>query len=504
MYNPIDSNAMEMIERSTRRNKARPVEQTDLVHRPATIETWPVAPRPGPVVTFDLPTTLRWLARRRLLIALLAILGAAAGAAFVSLSIPTYTVTTDVLVDPSNLRVMSNDLFTESQQRDTQLLDAESKLRILTSGNVLARVVADLKLAEDPEFAGDQSSLSVTQLLGLAKPPEKGDPALGALRALAKRVKAIREERSFVVTVSVWTEEAAKSVRIASALVTAFQAELAKAEADDAARTAAGLSDRLDGLRTSAEAADQAVEAFKREHGLQSSSGELVSTHIADQINAKVVDAQNRVILAESRYNQLTAADADGALNANGLQSDTMTELRARDALVKSQVESQSAVLAQNHPTLIALKAQLQTIERQITDETARMVQRAKTELDEARASLASLESEAGRMKTTVFVDKQAQAELRQLERDAEAKAAIYQTFLTRERQVSEREQLNTTNVRVISPPLPPQWRSWPPRMVMVMAAGLSLGLALGGMLAIGLGAIGDLRVAGRARPRAA
>jgi uncharacterized protein involved in exopolysaccharide biosynthesis len=500
MYNPIDSNAMESIERATtaRRGAAKSVE----LGRPTTIEAWPVAPRTNHAVTLDLANTLHWLGRRRWLILLLAIIGAIAGSAFVSLSKAVYTVTADLLVDPSNLRVMSNDLFTESQQRDTQLLDAESKLRILTSGNVLARVVADLKLDQDPEFAGDGSTPGLMQLLGAARPSEKGDPVLGALRGLAKRVKATREERSFVVTVSVWTEAAAKSVRVADALVNAFQGELAKAEADDAARTAAGLSDRLDGLRASAEAADQAVETFKREHGLQSSSGELVSTHIADQINAKVVDGQNRLILAESRYKQLTSDNANGALNANSLQSDTMTELRARYALVKSQVEAQSAVLAQNHPTLIGLRAQLQTIERQISEETARIVQAAKTELDEARASLASLEGEADRIKTTVFADKQSQAELRELERDAEAKAAIYQTFLTRERQVSERQQLNTTNVRVISPPLPPQQRSWPPRMAVVMAAGGFLGLVFGGLLAICLGVIGELRRAERNRVR--
>jgi uncharacterized protein involved in exopolysaccharide biosynthesis len=156
-------------------------------------------------------------------------------------------------------------------------------------------------------------------------------------------------------------------------------------------------------------------------------------------------------------------------------------------------------VLAPGHPTLIGLKAQLLTIERQIADETARMVQAAKTERDEAHASLAALEGEADKMKTTVFADKDAQAGLRQLERDAESKAAIYQTFLTRARQVTERQQLNTTNVRVITPALPPASRSWPPRMSLVVGAGMCAGLLIGGMLSIGLGLLGDLRRARRA-----
>lgn len=501
MYNPMDGDATEPSGRSpsVRRTIPRPAEQPAFTGRSITLEPWPMARRAGDGLRFDLRNSWRWLRMRLWWIVLAAALGALGGFAFVSLVKPDYTVTTEVLVDPSSLKVISDDLFTQSQQRDTQLLDAESKLRILTSGNVLARVVNELKLDQDPEFIGDPAGFSLTKLLGLNNsPPEKVDPPLAALRALDKRVRAGREERSFVVTVTVWTEAAAKSVLIANKLVAAFQDELVKAEADNAGRTAAGLFDRLDGLKASVAAADQAVEAFKREHGLQSSSGELVSTLIVNQINAKVIDAQNRLIQAEARYKELTSPDANGASSANALQSDTMTELRARYSVIKPQVDAQSAVLAPGHPTLIGLKAQLQTIERQIADETARMVQAAKTERDEAQASLAALEGEADKTKTTVFVDKEAQAELRQLERDAESKAAIYQTFLTRARQVTERQQLNTTNVRVISPPLPPVARSWPPRTALVMSTGMLAGLIIGGLLSIGLGLLGDLRRARR------
>jgi uncharacterized protein involved in exopolysaccharide biosynthesis len=212
-----------------------------------------------------------------------------------------------------------------------------------------------------------------------------------------------------------------------------------------------------------------------------------------------VVDARARVILAESRYKELTDASANGLRNANALQSDTMTELRARYAAIKQQVDSQSAVLASGHPTLIALKAQMRTLQGQIADETARMVQAAKTELDEANASLASLAAEADRMKTTVFADKDAQVQLRELERDADSKAAVYGTFLTRARQVAEREQLNTANVRVISPALPPASRSWPPRTALVMGGGAFAGLMLGALLSMGVGFLGDFRRARRA-----
>src|SRR5258708_13797894 len=167
MYNPIDSNAVESIERaaSVRRVNPRPAEQPQFAGRPATVEEWPIRPRAGYAPRFDLKHSSRWLRRRAWWIVLAAILGAVGGFVFVSLVKPDYTVSTEVLVDPSNLKVISDDLFTQSQQRDSQLLDVETKLRILTSATVLARPPDHLNLHPDPEFAAHPGGPPLPALL---------------------------------------------------------------------------------------------------------------------------------------------------------------------------------------------------------------------------------------------------------------------------------------------------------------------------------------------------
>ena len=79
--------------------------------------------------------------------------------------------------------------------------------------------------------------------------------------------------------------------------------------------------------------------------------------------------------------------------------------------------------------------------------------------------------------------------QLRDLQRDARAKAAIYETHLARAQQIGERQQIDTSNVRVISSPMPPKARSWPPRTLILLAAAVMLGLVLG--IAAGAGAWG-------------
>jgi uncharacterized protein involved in exopolysaccharide biosynthesis len=89
---------------------------------------------------------------------------------------------------------------------------------------------------------------------------------------------------------------------------------------------------------------------------------------------------------------------------------------------------------------------------------------------------------------------------LRELERDATSKSTIYEAFLSRARQVTEREQLDTTNVRVISTAVPPAGRSWPPRTVVMLGAGAVGGFIVGMLLAIVFGMLRDLRQPPRRR----
>lgn len=449
--------------------------------------------RIGEFLELDFGRMFVWLRAGFAAMMVLAIAGAALGAAYAMLTKPQYTVSSEILIDPAKLQVVPDDLFAQPGQVDGQLLNAGSKLRVLTSGNVLARVVATLDLANDPEFVEPEPLFSLSGLLGGSSGPSLMTPELIALAALEKRVTTRADQTSFVVTMGVTTESSQKSIRISNAIVDAFREELAQAEADGASRTAVALNERLEELRLGVNAAEDRVEAYKRERGLQSSAGELVSTQSMTQLNAQVIAAQTRVIEAEAAYNELVAGGFD-ATAGDSQQSATLSSLRAQYAQLKQQLDAESMIYGPRYPTITRLRTQLQAVQAELAAETARIVNVGKVRLDEARAALAALTVEADAARSSVFSDNEAMVQLRELERDASSKAAIYESFLARARQVTEQEQLDTTNIRLISTAVPPPARSWPPRTVVVMAAGAVAGLLLGLVLAIGMGVRRDMR----------
>src|SRR6204780_4107541 len=60
---------------------------------------------------------------------------------FVVLSPYEYTATTQILIDPSDLRAVGTDTTQASQLSDAALMQVESQVRVLTSDSVLRRVV---------------------------------------------------------------------------------------------------------------------------------------------------------------------------------------------------------------------------------------------------------------------------------------------------------------------------------------------------------------------------
>ncbi|MFE0018140.1 GumC family protein [Mesorhizobium sp. NPDC059054] len=440
----------------------------------------------GAFLELDFRRLFVWLRAGLVMALLLAIVGGILGGAYGLLGKQRYTVTTDILINPANLQVVQNDLYPQSGQVDGQILSMRSKQRIMTSGSVLSRVVDELDLTNDPEFFDASRS-------GGKANDAKADPKLTALKNLAQKVKTSGDEKSFVTTLSVSAQTADKAVEISQAITKTFQEELANAEASGASRAAAALDARLGQLRNDVQAAEEKVEAYRRSHSLSSSNGQLVSSQTMTQLNTQLVEEQSRVVAAQANYDALVASGVNGTRSAPET-SGTLAALRERANSLRQQIDSQAMTFGPRHPTIVRLKTELTTVDAQLRAEFSRTVDQAKVDLDRSRAALASLNAKMNDLKGRVFTDNESEVALRELLRDAASKSAIYESFLSRARQITEREQIDTTNVQVISMAVPPNGRSWPPRTSIMIVLGAVAGFALGMFLAIAWGIIRDMR----------
>lgn len=86
-------------------------------------------------------------------------------AALYALSLPQmYVASTDILVDPRNIKTVGDELTPGQLPTDASLAVAESQARIIDSSSVLLKVIDKTDLTKDPEFNG---TLVPTGIAGL-------------------------------------------------------------------------------------------------------------------------------------------------------------------------------------------------------------------------------------------------------------------------------------------------------------------------------------------------
>ncbi|GKQ53257.1 GumC family protein [Bradyrhizobium sp. Ce-3] len=449
----------------------------------------------APAVVISAMQVAGWLLQgwRWLLVAALA--GAIAAVGATQLVTPRFTAITDLTISPSNLLVTPNDLYAANVQSDSQILDVESKMRTITSGNVLHRVIDKLGLRNDPEFADRLRLLDLSWLFDrrASDAAERND----LMVALAKRIKVTRQERSYVVTMSVWASEPAMSARLANSIAQTFREQVVRADAERAGRAAQGLTARLGELKAAAAEAEDRTEAFRRAHGLQQGpSGQPLSSEAMERMSGKLTDAKARLAEAEARYNEVSRAVALYGVQAGAVQSQTLSGLLADEAALRRQIATLTQTLGPRHPAMLNAMAESEALTKAIKSETERLRSAARFEVDQAKVALDTLNEETRTLRGNVSVDDQAQVKLRELEREASAKTALYQTFLTRSGEAAERQQIDATDVRVISPAVAPFRPTWPPRPIIAAAAGAALGLLLCAAALAGFGYLDALRFA--------
>jgi polysaccharide biosynthesis transport protein len=409
-----------------------------------------------------------------------------------ALMTPRYRAVSELLIGPVDLRVVEKDLM-PAQTADANVFQIESETRVLTSDKVLRRVVETVDLVNDPEFVGGASSglgalIAATKSIFYPRATADAgrDPAILALRELRRDVVAKRNERTYVFDLTVETTNPVKSVAIANALVRAYLEEQSAARTAAARRVSDSLNSKLAELRSRVEHAEEVVQRFRADNDIVDAGGHLVLEQQITDVNNQLTAAHVRTAQARTRYEQLaqlaSGGSDTGAIN-EALDSNTIGRLREQYAMTSRLEAALGTKLGPMHPDLVDARAQALNARRLVSEELKRVVAAQHIDYERALANENGLSANLDKLKQEYQRTELAFVKLRELEREAEASRDVYKAFLMRARETQEQEQLDTTNVRVISDPQIPLQPSWPPRLFAILAPLLAAGF-VGGLLA--------------------
>ena len=402
---------------------------------------------------------------------------------YVLIARPSYTATAQVYVDPRDRPTPKDEASVQNSVPGDGLLLVESQLKIITSNEVLSRVVEEMGLQKDPEFNGQSGLTSnIKALVGL-KPSDP--PALIALRNLRLKTSAKRNDRSFVIDIMVSADTAERATRITDAVANAYLEEQAIANSTFSRRMSQAITSQLERLRDAVSQSEQSVAAYKAANNLVGARNRLVTEQELDEANTQLTNARAKLSEAQARVKLIDSIVSGGArLEAlpEAIQSGTIVQLRARAADISREESQLAQINGPSHPALQAVRAQVRDVQAAIKNEVNLIAQAVRNAETSERSNVQTIQARFDTLKSLFQTNEKAIVPLRELERKAESNRAIYETFLARAKTASEQQVIDTTNIRLISRASPPDRKSWPPTMLILAAAlfgGLTFGIAM-------------------------
>lgn len=450
-----------------------------------------------------------------------------AGALLGELLTPQYTATSTVVIQPRPTRIIDLDAVVGDLAPDES--SVETQITVLTSRDLVERVIHQLGLQSDPEFNpaieapgdrsfalaswlpdGDDGAGALVGQLGawldeywptsdgiadeLQLEGQEHSPALDAevipatnelepvVANLLRQLEVSRGGRSYAISVDFTSTDPMKAARIANAVVGSY---VGGQLADKLAATTGAtqwLTERVEQLRERVLESERAVEEYRTLNQLADGPGTGLNDQLLVGVNAALITARAERDEKEARLAQVRAVVESGRGYdgiAEVMSSPVILMLREQETLLLRQKAQLSREYGERHPTMLQLDAERRDLAAKIDHEARNIIRTLESEVTVAHRRERALEESLNEAKGQSAVINHAGIQLAELEREAAAHRAIYETFLTRLTETREQQDLLQADARVISAALVPDEPSFP-KPGLMLVGGFVMSVTMG------------------------
>ena len=397
-----------------------------------------------------------FLRRRFWILFLSTLFGATLGVLYFVVAPTTYVATATLGLDS---RVFQ--LFPQAKNLGEQAIDSlpafESQLEILKSENIALKVITDLRLAEEPEYATGPQIPFVSLFLAPRTAESEPRRTHNALRVIEKNLKIKRVGASYLVEIQYESLNPENAAKVANAVADAYLADQLESRYKATRLGSSWLEQRIKELRNQVAQADEDVLAFKAANTIvDAGGGRLITDQQLTELNSQLTAARAKTSEARARVDQISTIlkekSISGATIVNVAGDDqAISKLRSQYLELAAREDDFSKKVGPTHLAVAKLQTQMRAIDAAIQVELRRLFETYRSDFKvasesekyaEARVQQAVLQSQASNA---------AQIKLRELEATAKTYKSLYDQFLHRYTEAYEQQSFANTEARLIT-----------------------------------------------------
>ena len=448
--------------------------------------------------SIDIVDVLRGMRRRKTLIAGITLAALLGGLTLVQGLKVVYSSEAQILIE--NLETPFD--RTQGTDADRRLAIDDrivaSQMSVLTSQDLGRRVVAALKLENNPEFnpllKGKVSALSEIRLaLGFGEDPRRMTPEQRAMARYRSQLSVYQLPESNVIVVKYSARDPRIAAEVANTLAETYVLSTRESQSQPTGRAREWLAQQIAELRSKVAESEAAVERFRAEAGLLQGTTVTLGTQEVSELNTQITLAEAARTEAQARADSIRKLLASkGTVDASSdvLASGVIQAIKEQQAAAARQVAELSATYLPSHPRMIAAQNELNRTNRQLRSEALKVVQGLEQQAQIAEAREKSLRASLENLKQKESGANLEEVKLKALEREAGANRALLETMLARYADASARQNLASQPglARIIQSAVVPSSPSFPkrgPMVLLITIAGFAFALGLAFILEI-------------------
>ena len=387
-----------------------------------------------------------------------------AAAVLVTVALPkTYESTVGILVDNRDEQSLSGTLPPARERMGFM----QTQIDIIQSQSVARRVVADMKLADDPR---------AQEAFARAKAPGTIEDWLAT--SLLAHLK-VDSSQSSVIQIQYSANDPKAAANIANAFAKAYMDETLRLRTEPTKQAAGWFDEQLKSLRAQCEAAQRKLSAYEREKGIVATDERMdVETARLNQLSQQALAAQDASFDSGSKSslaNRNAAPDALPEVMANPL----IQTLKGQLLTAEAALAEMSTRLGPNHPQYRQQAEQVSALRSRLNAETSRVVSSVRNTNTQNQSRQASLQKALDEQRERVISLRAARNEALVMMREVETTQKAYEAALSRYLVNKVESGARQTNVTVLNAATEPT-RASKPKSLLNIVLGFAVGIVLG------------------------
>ena len=371
---------------------------------------------------------------------------------------PQYKSTVSIKIDRENPNILGfKEVYSVERPGEDYY---ETQYKVLKSRNLASRVIRQMKLEMNPEFAAQKPGTAQASSFLRKEPLGKEDGIDSSLiNSFLSRLEVVPQQKSRLVNVSFSSYDPQLSARVTDSIAKSFIDLNIEFKFESTQQAREWLEKQLDAMKAKVEQAEEKLNAYAAQNEIiffesstdkdgNKSGGENIITRKLSEISSELTSATSDRIQKEALYNEIQSGDSQTSSLVMG--NSVIQDLKKQHGSLEAEYNQNLTIYKPDYPKMVKLRELADQLKKRMDSETKKIVSSIKKDYEAALKRESYLRSAFEKQKKDVLDLNSSSVQYQILKREADTNKELYNGLLQRLKETGISASLTSSNIQIL------------------------------------------------------